>query len=44
MATKPKPAFLADKKADKKSGIKEGSKKDVAIDAKKGFVPFGKKK
>ena len=44
MATKKPNPFAADKKADKVKGIKEGSKKDVAMDAKKGFVPFGKKK
>jgi hypothetical protein len=37
----PKKSMAADKKMDKKKGIKEGSKKDTALD--KGFKPFKKK-
>lgn len=33
----------ADKAADKKKGIKEGSPQDEALDKKGGFVPFVKK-
>lgn len=44
MATKlPKFMESKDKAADKKAGVKEGSKKDMALDKKKGFVPFKKK-
>lgn len=41
MATKN--PFKKDAAFDKKKGIKEGSKRDQKMDAKKGFVPFGKK-
>lgn len=30
-------AYAKDKSSDKKKGIKEGSKKDLKIDKKKGF-------
>lgn len=42
MATK-KWTPAADMKADKKAGIKDGSKKDNALDKKRG-VPVGKSK
>lgn len=42
MATKEKET-KADKAADKKKGIKQGSPEDLAIDKKGGFVPFAKK-
>lgn len=42
-----KMTYKQDMADDKKKGIKEGSKKDNALDKKRGFVPFkkgGKKK
>ena len=43
-AAKKKPSYKADMAMDKKKGIKEMSAADKKIDAKKGFVPFAKKK
>jgi hypothetical protein len=45
MARKPFPFEKADKAADRKAGLKEGSKQDERLDAKggKGAKPFGGK-
>jgi hypothetical protein len=45
MARKPFPFEKADKAADRKVGLKEGSKQDERLDAKggKGAKPFGGK-